>query len=94
MGGIGAIGVSAALAAGDGTGPNAATVTRNIVRGVQPPAQIWTIADFKAEVMVDGRIRADGQGLVLAGGDTIGTANGTARLRWNGRHQCFRQTRL
>jgi hypothetical protein len=93
-GGIGAIGVSAALAAGDGTGPNAATVTRNIVRGVQPPAQIWTIADFKAEVMVDGRIRADGQGLVLAGGDTIGTANGTARLRWNGRHQCFRQTRL
>jgi hypothetical protein len=73
-GGIGAIGASAAIAAGDGTGPNAATVTRNIVRGVQPPAQVWTIADFKAEVDVDGHIRADGQGLVFAGGDTIGTA--------------------
>ena len=69
-GGIGAIPVSA----GVGTAATAATVIRNIVRGVQPPAQIWTIADFKAEVMVDGRIKADGQGLVFAGGDTIGTA--------------------
>ena len=28
--------------------------------------------------MVDGRIRADGRGLVFAGGNTIGTAVGTA----------------
>jgi hypothetical protein len=69
-GGIGAIPVSA----GVGTAATAATVIRNIVRGVQPPAQVWTIADFKAEVMVDGRIKAEGQGLVFAGGDTIGTA--------------------
>ena len=69
-GGIGAIPVSA----GAGTAATATTVTRNIVRGVQAPAQLWTIADFKAEVMVDGRIKADGQGLVFAGGDTIGTA--------------------
>jgi hypothetical protein len=69
-GGIGAIPVSA----GVGTGTMATTVIRNIVRGVQPPAQVWTIADFKAEVEVDGHIRADGQGLVFAGGDTIGTA--------------------
>ena len=69
-GGIGAIPVSA----GEGADATAATVIRNIVRGVQPPAQIWTIAHFKAEVTVDGRIRADGQGLVFAGGDTIGTA--------------------
>ena len=73
-GGIGAIGASAALASGDGTGPNAATVTRNIVRGVQPPAQIWTIADLKAEVKVDGHIKVDGRGLVFAGGNTVGTA--------------------
>jgi hypothetical protein len=64
-GGIGAIPVSAATAT---------TVIQNTVRGVPPPAQVWTIADFKAEVMVDGRIKADGQGLVFAGGDTIGTA--------------------
>jgi hypothetical protein len=76
-GGIGAIGVSAALAAGDGTGPNATTVTRNIVRGVQPPAQLWAIADLTAEVEIDGHIKVDGRGLVFAGGNTIGTANGT-----------------
>jgi hypothetical protein len=73
-GGIGAIPVSA----GVGTDPTATTVTRNIVRGVQAPAQIWAIADFKAEVKVDGHIRADGRGLVFAGGNTIGTAAGTA----------------
>jgi len=76
-GGIGAIGASAAVAA-DGTGPNATTVTRNIVRGVQPPAQLWAIADLTAEVEIDGHIKVDGRGLVFAGGDTIGTANGTA----------------
>jgi hypothetical protein len=43
-GGIGAIPVSA----GAGTAATATTVTRNIVRGVQAPAQLWTIADFKA----------------------------------------------
>ena len=69
-GGIGADAVSAA----PGTGPIATTVARNIVRGVQPPAQRWTIAAFKAEVKADGRITANGQGLVFAGGDTIGTA--------------------
>jgi hypothetical protein len=73
-GGIGAIPVSA----GVGTDPTATTVTRNIVRGVQAPAQIWAIADFKAEVKVDGHIKADGRGLVFAGGNTIGTAVGTA----------------
>src|SRR5438270_12479438 len=63
-GGIGAIPVSA----GVGTDPTAMTVIRNIVRGVQAPAQLWTIADFQAEVTVDGHIRADGRGLVCAGG--------------------------
>ena len=81
-GGIGADGVSAA----PGTAPVATAVTRNIVRGVQPPAQLWAIADFKAEVKADGHIKADGRGLVFAGGDTVGTAlvltptGGTARL--------------
>jgi hypothetical protein len=71
-GGIGAIPISTVSVTGTTT-----TVTRNIVRGVQSPNQIWAIADLKANVMVDGRIKVDGRGLVFAGGDTIGTANGT-----------------
>jgi len=60
----------------DGTFPN---VTRNIVRGVAPAGQIWVISAFKADVKVDGRIRVDGRGLLLGGGDTIGT-NGNASV--------------
>jgi hypothetical protein len=68
-GGIGAIPVSTV---------SATAVTLNIVRGVSAPNQIWAIADFKAEVKLDGHIKADGRGLVFAGGNTIGTAVGTA----------------
>jgi hypothetical protein len=81
----GGIGVDAVSNA-PGSAPVAATVNRNIVRGVQPAAQLWAIADFKAEVKTNGRITADGRGLVFAGGDTIGTAlvltptGGTATL--------------
>ena len=84
-GGIGADGVSSAV----GIAPVATAVTRNIVRGVQPPAQLWEIAHFKAEVKADGHITADGRGLVFAGGDTVGTAlvltptGGTATLEFS-----------
>ena len=60
----------------DGTFPN---VVRNIVRGVNPAGQIWVISAFKADVKGDGRIRVDGRGLLLGGGDTIGT-NGNASV--------------
>jgi hypothetical protein len=70
QGGIGVDGVSN----GVGTEATAATVTRNIVRGVQPAAQLWKIAAFEAEVKADGHITAEGRGLVFAGGDTVGTA--------------------
>ena len=73
-GAIGAIGVSAGL----GTDTTATTVTRNIVRGVQPPNTPWAITDFQAQVTVDGHITVNGKGLVFAGGDTIGTAIGTS----------------
>jgi hypothetical protein len=59
---------------GIGVDPVSTATTPNIVRGVQPPGLAWAIADLKAEVMVDGRIKADGRGLVFAGGNTIGTA--------------------
>ena len=60
----------------DGTFPD---VVRNIVRGVDPAGQIWVIAAFRADVKVDGRIRVDGRGLLLGGGNTIGT-NGNASV--------------
>jgi hypothetical protein len=68
-GGIGVIPVSS----GVGTAATAEVVNRNVVRGVPPPGQIWTIADLRAEVKVDGRITVRGKGLLLAGGNGIGT---------------------
>lgn len=82
----GGIGVEP-VSSGTGLAPVAATVNRNIVRGVQPGAQPWRVADFNAAVKADGRITAHGRGLVFAGGDTVGTAlvitptGGTAGLR-------------
>ena len=77
-GAIGDIPVSnvAGTANPDGTFPN---VTQNIVRGVNPAGQIWVISAFKADVKADGRIRVDGRGLLLGGGNTIGT-NGNASV--------------
>ena len=60
----------------DGTFPD---VTRNIVRLVNPAGQIWVISDFKADVKVNGQIHVDGQGLLLGGGNAIGT-NGNASV--------------
>jgi len=68
-GGIGVIPVSS----GVGTAATAEVVNRNIVRGVQPPGQIWVIADLRAEVSADGRIQVEGKGLLLGGGNAIGT---------------------
>jgi hypothetical protein len=57
---------------------NGATVTANanVVRGVNPPGQIWRIAALEAKVSTDGRIRVRGRGLLLAGGNGIGTNGG------------------
>jgi len=70
-GGIGVIPVSSAAGAvnADGTSPN---VNRNVVRGVTPPGLLWTIADLRADVKVDGSIKVRGRGLLLAGGNGIG----------------------
>ena len=78
-GGIGAIPISnVALDATTG----AVIITRNMVRGVNSPGQIWRIGDLKAKVEVNGHIRVDGRGLLLAGGNNIGTnANQSVRAR-------------
>ena len=45
----------------------------NFVRGVQGGLNPWVINKFDARVEENGDIRAEGTGLVLAGGDNIGT---------------------
>jgi hypothetical protein len=75
-GGIGVIPVSAGAGTPDATDGTSPTVSRNVVRSVNPPGQIWRIADLSAEVSVDGRIRVSGKGLLLAGGNGIGGTAG------------------
>jgi len=52
----------------DGTFPN---VRQNVVRGVLPGTP-WRIADLRADIRTDGRIRVRGRGLLLATGNNIG----------------------
>lgn len=73
-GGIGVIPVSSGVA----VAPTAATalvvesVSRNIVRGVQPAGQIWVIDELDATVSANGSINVNGKGLVLGGGNNAG----------------------
>jgi hypothetical protein len=63
----------------DGTATTAArapSVTRNIVRGVQPAGQLWVIDRLEARVRANSHIRVDGKGLILAGGNNAGRATG------------------
>ena len=52
------------------------TVTRNMVRGVNSPGQIWRIKDLDAKIKNNGDIKIIGEGLLLAGGNNIGTNAG------------------
>jgi len=67
-GGIGVDPVSNVIVAAGTT-----TVHPNTVQGISPPGQIWRIADLTADVSLEGRIRVEGRGLLLAGGNGIGT---------------------
>jgi hypothetical protein len=71
-GGIGVIPVSAGVVPAGQQPLTSEVVNRNFVRGVPPPGQIWTIAALKADVKTDGRIKVQGKGLLLAGGNGIG----------------------
>jgi len=78
-GGIGVIPVSSAAGVqnANGTFPD---VNRNDVLGVGPGGQPWVIARLTADVKLDGWISVDGRGLLLAGGNGIGT-NGAQSVR-------------
>ena len=60
---------------------NGAPFAANVVHFVDPAGQPWVIADLRADVRVDGRIRVDGRGLLFAGGNSIGTRGGVASVR-------------
>src|SRR5258705_13836278 len=48
----------------------------NVVRGVPPGGFPWVIKRLRADVKADGRIQVDVRGLLLAGGNVIGTNGG------------------
>jgi hypothetical protein len=70
-GGIGVIPVQngAGPANADGTFPN---VRLNVVRGVNPGAGPWRIAELRADVDSVGHIKVRGRGLLLASSNSIG----------------------
>ena len=61
---------------GIGVIPARAGGLANVVRGVNPGGQVWVISRLSADVKSDGRISVDGRGLLLGGGDNIGTNGG------------------
>lgn len=61
---------------GIGEIPVSNTTTPNVVRGVSPGGQPWVISRLTADVRTDGHILVDGRGLLLAGGNNIGTNGG------------------
>jgi len=79
-GGIGVIPVSAGVVPAGQQPLTSEVVNRNFVRGVPPPGQIWVIAALNADVKTDGSVKVRGKGLLLGGGNTIGTnANQSVR---------------
>jgi hypothetical protein len=50
----------------------------NVVRTIQPAGTPWVIRALSAEVKADGRIHVEGRGLLLAGGNEVGTNGGAS----------------
>jgi hypothetical protein len=65
---------------GIGSQPLRSGPAPNLVHGVNPGGIPWVIERLSADVRADGRIRVDGRGLLLAGGNGVGT-NGGASVR-------------
>src|SRR5260370_11506577 len=58
------------------SGISAGAPVLNVVRGVSPGGVPWRIARLRARIDVNGRIEVRGRGLLLAGGNGIGTNGG------------------
>jgi hypothetical protein len=61
---------------GIGSQPLRAGPAVNVVLGVNPGGAPWVISRLSADVRIDGRISVDGRGLLLGGGNNIGTPGG------------------
>ena len=61
---------------GIGVQPLRAGGVPNVVQGVNPAGLPWVISRLIADASVDGKIQVDGRGLLLAGGNGIGTSAG------------------
>ena len=61
---------------GIGVIPVSAGPAPNVVNGISPGGQPWVIARLSANIKSDGRISVEGRGLLLAGGNGIGTSGG------------------
>jgi hypothetical protein len=48
----------------------------NVVRGIPPGGFPWVIKRLRADVKADGRVHVDVRGLLLSGGNVIGTNGG------------------
>ena len=48
----------------------------NVVQGVNPGGIPWVISRLSVDVKLDGRISVDGRGLLLGGGNGVGTNGG------------------
>ncbi len=57
-----------------GIDPTTGLPTPNVVRGVSPGGAPWRISKLEANIRADGHIEVRGRGLLLAGGNGIGTA--------------------
>jgi hypothetical protein len=65
---------------GIGSQPLRAGALPNDVFGINPGGRPWVISRLSADVSTDGRIRVDGRGLLLGGGNGIG-GNGGQSVR-------------
>jgi hypothetical protein len=61
---------------GIGSQPLRSGAVANDVLGVNPGGRPWVISRLSADVKLDGRISVDGRGLLLAGGNGVGTNGG------------------
>ncbi|HKB10757.1 MAG TPA: hypothetical protein VKD69_08880 [Vicinamibacterales bacterium] len=50
------------------------------MRGINSPGQIWVISRLRADIDVDGHIKASGRGLLLGGGNNVGLNGGQSVL--------------
>jgi hypothetical protein len=59
---------------------NAGTPVLNTVAGVPPGGIPWLIRSFDATIRKNGDVRAHGEGVLLAGGDGVGTRAGPRQV--------------